>query len=340
MGDAVNGAIGDAFSGAGSTQLGNGLISTSFAALEAARETSNAAASTAEGAAQALAYRAPGSRPAASAMAYKVPSSLPLTRSPWHVWIDGRYTGFDDNTPAQFSGSHTNLTSGASYRFNGSFLAGVLVGYETFRYALANSPAALGGTAALTGTGVSGGGYFGWRFLDQLRLNGMLSYSRIDYGDQAGGVTSSFGADRVGGMLQFSGRYSVANLLWVQPSALVNIVNEHQQGFLDSAGVLHDSLTFLVGRSSTGSQIGIPFATRGGVLTPTFGAFADYRFGDQNLAALATIPTLENGWSAHVNGGLTYAAAGGVTASVNGEYGGLGQSLRYWQAKANLGVSF
>jgi hypothetical protein len=193
--------------------------------------------------------------------------------------------------------------------------------------------------ASLDGNGVSGGGYFGWKIYDRMRLDGMLTYGRIDYGAGAGGVSGSFGADRITGMSKLSGRYGMGTF-WLEPSAMLTIASERQDSFTDTAAVFHDKFNFTVGRSSNGATVGTPIAWGQCIVTPTFGAFGDYRFGDQTTAAANVVPTFNNGWSAHVNGGLSIAMPGNVTASATGEYGGLGDAIQYWRARGSLGVKF
>ncbi len=327
MGDATSGAISDAFSGGGTTQFSNGQFSTSFAALENAQTTdgkSSDGVKDMNGAFAALGY--------AKAPYKKAP---PRVRSPWHAWIDGRFTGFEDKSAASFDGWHSNVTGGASYRFTDNFLAGILVGYENSKYSMTS----FGTPTSLRGEGVSGGGYFGWKFFDRMRLDGMLTYGRINYGAAAGVVTGDFGADRITGMSKLSGRYGFGTF-WLEPSAMLTIASESQDSFTDTAAVFHDKFNFVVGRASTGGTIGTPLVWGSTVVTPTFGVFGDYRFGDQTAAALSTVPTFNNGWSAHINGGVSVAMPGGVTASATGEYGGLGDTLQYWRAKGSLGVKF
>ena len=104
--------------------------------------------------------------------------------------------------------------------------------------------------------------------------------------------------------------------------------------------MLHNNYNFIVGRASTGGTIGTPIIWGQCVVTPTFGAFADYRFGDENVSAVSVVPTFNNGFSGRVNVGFNIAMPGNVTASATGEYGGLGDEIRYWRAKAGVGVKF
>lgn len=326
MGDAVGGAIGDAFSGGGTTQFGNGSFRTNFAAIESAQNADAKPSGEVRDAREAFAV-----------LGYAKASHLktPVVQSPWHVWIDGRFTGFEDRSAVGFDGWHSNVTGGTSYRFTDNFLAGVLVGYENSNY----STAVLGAPASLRSEGVSGGGYLGWKFYDHLRLDGMLTYGRINYGAAAGAVSASFSADRITAMSKLSGRYGFG-AFWLEPSAMLTIASEHQDSFIDTTAVLHNTFDFTVGRASTGGTVGVPLVWGLCVVTPTFGVFADYRFGDEAIAALSAVPTFNNGWSAHVNGGLSIAMPGNITASATAEYGGLGDNIPYWRAKGSLGVRF
>lgn len=327
MGEATSDAISDAFSSGGTTQFGGGRIRTSFAAIENAQLADDTSSSKVRDAHDAFAALGYAKAPYAKA--------LPVARSPWHVWIDGRFTGFEDKSAASFDGWHNNITGGASYRFTDNFLAGLLVGYENSNYGMTS----LLIPTSLRGEGLSGGGYFGWKFYDRLRLDGMLTYGRIDYRVAASSVSGSFGADRLTGMGKLSGRYGLGTF-WIEPAAMLTIASERQDSFTDTAAVFHDKFNFTVGRASTGGTVGTPLVWGTAIVTPTFGVFGDYRFGDETAAALSAVPTFSNGWSARINGGVSIAMPGNVIASATGEYGGLGQDLTYWRAKGSLGVKF
>lgn len=326
-GESVTGAITDAFNGGGTTQFNNGRVSTSFAAIE--NEAANRAKTDdAREAFAALGY--------AKRMVTKAPpiAPAPLYQSPWHVWIDARYTATDDKRVSSFDGKQTNVTGGISYKFNEYFLAGLVTGYEDFNYELGFR------NAKLDGNGWNAGGYFGWRFWDRLRLDGMLTWGKINYGAQADAVTAGFDADRVTSMLRLSGRYGLAANWYIEPSGRLIYAREKQDAFTDTAGVLHPNYSFNVGLASFGGEVGAPTIWGSWIVTPSIGLFGDYRFGTDNVQSVAVLPNLDDGWSARVTGNLRWSAPNGFTASVGGQYGGLGSDTTYWQAKGSLGMKF
>jgi hypothetical protein len=75
-------------------------------------------------------------------------------------------------------------------------------------------------------------------------------------------------------------------------------------------------------------------------VTPTVGAFGDYRFGDDAVQTVATLPNIDDGWSARVTGGLRWSALNGFAASIGAEYGGMGSDTRFWRAKGAIGLKF
>lgn len=327
MGDSVGGAITDAFGSGGTTQLDGNRISTSFAALNNARASDT---------------KKDDERAAFAALGYdkvSVTKAMPRGVDPapslWHAWIDSRFTGLQDRDPrmASFAGHHTHLTGGLSYRFSSTFVAGLVAGYEDFKYDVS------GDSLFLKGRGGHGGGYFGWKFWDRLRLDGMLTYGRIDYGAQDNSITAGFRANRITGMARLSGRYGMGTY-YLEPSARVTWAHERQDGFNDTAGIQHPTYDFTVGRASFGSEAGAPIIWNDTIVTPTLGLFGDYRFGVETVSAVAVVPTLADGWSARVTGGLSWQTAWGATASVGGEYGGLAGDVRYWRARSSLGVKF
>ena len=321
MGNSVNGALNDAFGSGGTTQVADGRISTSFAALENSKTRDDG-------------------RDAYAALGYNkdrifTKAAPVLPTSPWHAWIDAQYTDFNDRSDSanKFDGHNTNVTGGLSYKFNRDFVAGFVTGYEDFKYDVSSL------NAFLKGDGWHAGGYFGWKFWDKLRLDGMLTYGQIDYGAQAGAVTGGWNADRITSMLRLSGRYRFSTY-YVEPSARVTWARESQDAFIDSAGVAHNDFGFTVGRASVGAEVGTPLIWSNVAVTPYVGLFGDYRFGDETIAAASVVPNLENGWTARVTGGLSATAASGLTASIGGEYGGLGDAIQYWRGKASVGVKF
>jgi hypothetical protein len=321
--ESVTTALNDAFDGGGTTQFSEGHIATSFAAVENARQQSEGGNDARSAYAAALGYD-------------RLPTKAPSRRvvvSPWHAWIDMRYTGLDNKANTGVDGHQINATGGISYRFTDRFIGGVVVGYEDFSYELGLR------NAKLDGNGWNGGGYFGWKFWDRLRLDGMLTYGRLSYGAQADAVTADFGANRITGMLRLSGRWAVSTW-YVEPSARVIYARETQDAFTDTAGVMQDRYSFHVGTASVGGEVGSPFVWSSMIVTPTLGLFGDYRFGDDTIATVAALPNLDNGWSARITGGLRWAAANGLSASVGGEYAGVGQDFRYWRLRAALGAKF
>jgi hypothetical protein len=321
MGESVNGALNDAFGGGGTTQMSNGRISTTFAALDNYKTRDDG-------------------RDAYAALGYNKDRMLTkaapaLAPSPWHAWIDAQYTNLNDRSDSanKFDGHNTNVTGGLSYKFNRDFVAGFVTGYEDFKYDVSSL------NAFLKGDGWHAGGYFGWKFWDKLRLDGMLTYGQIDYGAQAGAVTGGWNADRVTSMLRLSGRYGFGTY-YVEPSARVTWARETQDAFIDSAGVAHNDFGFTVGRASVGAEIGTPLIWRSVAVTPYVGLFGDYRFGDETIAAASVVPNLENGWTARLTGGFSATSSNGLTASIGGEYGGLGDAIQYWRGKASVGLKF
>jgi hypothetical protein len=327
-GESVTSAITDAFSGGGATQATNGRISTSFAAIENAANKTDA--DDARGAYAVLGYNKAGG----SKTITKAPPGPVIYQSPWHVWVDARYTANDDKRVSSFDGRQTNVNGGISYRFNDYFLAGLVTGYENFDYDLGFR------NAKLDGNGWNAGGYFGWRMWQGLRLDGMLTYGRVNYGAQADAVTAGFDADRITSMVRLSGRYGLAAGWYVEPSARVIYAHEKQDAFTDTAGVVHSKYSFDVGLASFGGEVGAPTVWSNWIVTPTVGLYGDYRFGDDTAQTVATLPNLDDGWSARVTGGLKWTATNGFSTAIGADYGGLGSDTRYWRAKGSLGLKF
>ncbi len=259
------------------------------------------------------------------------PPQPSLVAPEWSMWGDVRGTGFTDSNPnADMHGDQVNLTAGIGRRLNPDLLVGIVTGYEQFKYDVASL------TGTLTGEGGTVGTYFAWRFAGNLRLDGALAWSDINYDASAGTANGSFRGSRWLGSTGLIGNYRLGTFE-LEPSAKIYVLRESEGAWTDSLGTLQNARTFEVGRASTGAKISSPFAFMPGVIvTPYFGVYGDYHFSTDNALPVVIGPgaSIMDGLSGRLTTGAAFTNSRGATFSLGGELGGLGAEYKVWTANA------
>jgi hypothetical protein len=254
----------------------------------------------------------------------------------WLAWIDVRGAELDSNGNGNdLKGWQVNTTFGVTRIVTPNFLVGALGGYEHFDY----SSQAFNGV--LKGDGWTTGAYLGWLLAPRLRFDAGAAWSDIMADDTSGAATGSFTGSRWLATTGLTGAYQI-DRVFLEPSARVYALWEHENGYTDSLGTFQADRNFSNGRASVGAKVSYPFAWTGTIaLTPYAGLYGDYYFSrDDALAAgLTTVPLLQ-GFSARGTGGVTATFDGGVQVSAGGELGGIGSDTRIWTWRLRGSVPF
>jgi hypothetical protein len=246
----------------------------------------------------------------------------------WRVWTSLRYTGFDSN---DLEGDQINALFGASFLLRDGLTAGLVAGYEKQDYEdVLNS--------TLKGDGFNIGGYAGGTLGNGLRFDAQMHGSFLNYDLASGPVTAETDAKRLivsGGfahMMQFGATT-------FEPTARINGTWEWQDGYTDSAAVVHGSRNFNFGRIAAGAKLAHRFDLGDGASFQPFATgFADYRFSGGDT----TNESLMDGLSARVGLGAQLNASNGITANILGELSGLGldNDVMVKSVKAQVAIPF
>lgn len=112
----------------------------------------------------------------------------------------------------------------------------------------------------------------------------------------------------------------------LEPSAKLYALWESEDAYVDSLGTLQGERDFSTGRASGGLKLSYPITLDAGTrVVPFAGVYGDYYFSDDSATVLTGFAgNIEDGWSARFTGGMRFATASGVNATINGEVGGLG----------------
>ncbi|MBX9840238.1 MAG: autotransporter outer membrane beta-barrel domain-containing protein [Xanthobacteraceae bacterium] len=263
----------------------------------------------------------------------------------WSVWVDGRGTRWvNDDGANEVRSTQINVTAGLSRKLGSDALVGLVMGYEDFRYDVAS----LDGN--LKGHGWTAGAYGALRFTPQMRVDGTLAWSKVNYEAIAGSSSTAingtasgvFSGDRLLASTGLTGIYPSSGFI-LEPSARIYVLWERQAAWTDSLGLEQAAREFTIGRASVGGKLSYPLpATASVSLTPYVGAYSDYRLSKDNAAPVDIVNLgVKDGLSGRVVTGFAFTSRQGATLAVGAELGGLGltnQSL--WTASARGVVPF
>jgi outer membrane autotransporter protein len=270
----------------------------------------------------------------------RLANAVPVSRQEWIAWTDVRGTGVQrgESSDASYDmkGQQIDFFAGLTHRAS-TFAYGILGGYETFHYTSDVLAARLHGNA------YSLGGYYGWRFAPNLRLEGTAAWSRITANNSAfdditlTNVQGDFSGDRLLVGTAVIGTYGLHEFI-LEPEMRINGVWERDNSYTDSSGTLQDKRSFSEGRTSFGTKVSYPITVPGVTLAPYVGAFADYYFShDSSDTMLPTTPLLD-GWSARLSFGVGATLPSGLRLNAGGEFGGIGNNthLGTWMLQGQL----
>ncbi|NVO13398.1 MAG: IPT/TIG domain-containing protein [Rhodoplanes sp.] len=263
----------------------------------------------------------------------------------WLMWAEVRGTGVSNytpsNSPSVLYGTQVNALIGLTRKLTPDLLIGAVGGWETFDYKSDTL------TGHFKGDGWTVGSYLGWRFGAGLRFDAAVAYSGLDYNGTSGTASGTFDGHRwlvSGGLTGTSQLYG----LWIEPSARVYALWEHENGYTDSLGTPQDARNFFTGRASGGVKVAYPWIISPAVtLSPYAGLYADYYFSKDDAAAvilagaplLASVPLLE-GWSARATGGVSARFGNGASIALGAELGGIGSDVQIWSFRGRASVPF
>lgn len=252
----------------------------------------------------------------------------------WTAWVTARDTDWNGAGDERYDARQRSVVGGLGWQVTPSLLVGVLAGREHLRDDLPALP------GRLTGGGTALGAYLGWSLLPNLRFDAALVHASMDYDAQFGLAGGALTGRRWVTSTGLTGVASFGGVV-VEPSTRFYLGRERQG---DVTGTLRYLLTeneMEVGRLSNGGRVAYPIAFDGGSLTPSLGAFAEWRFGQATLIGDGLSFAPANGWSGRVNAALSLAHAGsGVSLTAVVEQMGLGTDTRSWTAQALIGVAF
>lgn len=253
----------------------------------------------------------------------------------WNVWLSAKWTGFNGD---DFDGTTLNGVAGADYKVNGNVVIGALVGFENDDFDDIG-----GSNSSLKGSGFTLGGYVGAVIGSGIMVDGLLSYSWLDYDISNGTDTGSFDAGRVSGAFNVSGSATMDNGVMFTPKLGFTIASEKQDGFTDTGSNVYGDETITSGRVSAGTKIERDYVMENGlVIQPFVSAYAEYDFSNRdNEPASTGQPDVGDGFGARLGAGIAAQLSDSVNLNLSGDVGGLGNGeYTSVSGTARIGVRF
>lgn len=254
---------------------------------------------------------APGLRSGATRITPTADVSGDLTSdSALRFWLDGRYTDWNS---AGLDGDQFNGLAGVSLLVGNGMVAGLALGYEDADYDTATG-------AELDGDGFSAGLYAGGALSGNFRFDAQVHGALLGYDVRSGAVTGDFDATRLVASAGLSHLWTLGPLT-IEPTLRATGTWEWQDGYVDSAAVVHASRDINFGRVSLGSKISHAVAMGdGGTFTPYILSYSDYRFSSGDM----TTDSALDGLSHRLGAGFDVRMNNGISAGILGEVYGLG----------------
>jgi outer membrane autotransporter protein len=250
--------------------------------------------------------------------------ALPLayeTSSPWDVWVEGRYSAFNDDAGNLDRGGHVGvLYVGGDYRLAQNMIVGALVQFDWAK----DDSGVL--ASKVDGNGWMIGPYPSARIHDNIYLDLRAAWGRSSNDLTPGTTTGGFDTTRwlVKGALAGNWYYDAWRFT---PSAELAYVTESADAFTNSAGTLVPGQDVSLGRLQFGPEVGYRIAHGKDMLIEPFAAIKGvWDFDNPNVAVIDGFVVGQGDFWGRLEGGLTVLTAAGVAVRGSASWNGVGAS--------------
>jgi outer membrane autotransporter protein len=250
--------------------------------------------------------------------------SLPLgyeTYSPWDIWVEGRYSAFDDDAGNLNRDGHVGvLYVGGDYRVASDMIVGALVQFDWSK----DDSSAL--ASKVDGNGWMAGPYLSARVHENIYLDLRAAWGRSSNDMTLGATTGGFDTTRwlVKGRLAGNWAYDALRLT---PSAELAYVEESADAFTNSAGTFVPGQDVSLGRLQFGPEFGYRFAHTADTFVEPFAAIRGvWDFDNPNVAIIDGFVVGPGDFWGRLEGGLNVVTSGGTYVRGSASWDGVGAS--------------
>lgn len=236
-------------------------------------------------------------------------AALPLayeTTSPWDIWVEGRYSAFDDDNGNLDRDGHVGvLYVGGDYRVAGNMIVGALIQFDWSK----DDSDVLAST--VDGNGWMIGPYLSARIHENIYFDLRAAWGRSSNDLTLGTTTGGFDTSRwlVKGTLAGNWLYDAWRFT---PSAELAYVEESQDAFTNSAGTFIAGQDVSLGRLQFGPEIGYRFAHSADTFIEPFAAIKGvWDFDNPNVAIVDGFVVGPGDFWGRLEGGLNVITTSG-----------------------------
>jgi outer membrane autotransporter protein len=249
-----------------------------------------------------------------------LPAALAIS-SPWDVWTEGRFSGFNDDSGNLDGKGHVGLLFvGSDYKISRDVIVGALVQFDW-----AEDETGLL-ASKVDGNGWMAGPYLSARVHENIYVDLRAAWGRSSNDIAVGATTGSFDTSRwlVKGTVAGNWLYDC----WrITPSAELAYVTESQDSFTNSAGVVVPGQDVSLGRLQFGPEVGYRFAHTAGTFIEPFAALKGvWDFDNPNVQVIDGITVGPGDFWGRLEGGLTVMTATGWYVRGLASWDGVGSS--------------
>jgi outer membrane autotransporter protein len=235
--------------------------------------------------------------------------SLPLAfegTSPWDIWVEGRYSRFDDDAGNLDRDGHVGLLYvGGDYRVAQNVIVGALVQFDWSK----DDSSVL--ASKVDGNGWMIGPYLSAEVHENIYFDLRASWGRSDNDLTLGTTTGAFDTSRwlVKGTLSGNWVYDAWRFT---PSAELAYVTESQDAFTNSAGTFVPGQDVSLGRLQFGPEVGYRFAHTADTFIEPFAAIKGvWDFDNPNVAIIDGFVVGPGDFWGRLEGGLNVVTSDG-----------------------------
>jgi outer membrane autotransporter protein len=249
-------------------------------------------------------------------------ATLPLAyeiASPWDLWVEGRYSGFSNDSGNIDRDGHVGLLYfGGDYRVAHNLIVGVLAQFDRSK-----------DDAGLLASSVDGNGWMIGPYMSmQVHKNVFFdlraSWGRSDNDLTVGTTTGSFDTSRwlVKGTL--AGNF-VLDAWRVTPTAELAYMTESQDAFTNSAGTFVAGQDVSLGRLQFGPEVGYRFAHSADTFIEPFAAIKGvWNWKNPNVATIDGFVVGPGDFWGRLEGGLNVTTSDGWLVRGTASWDGVG----------------
>jgi outer membrane autotransporter protein len=243
------------------------------------------------------------------------------TASPWDIWMEGRYSPFDDAAGDLDRVGHVGvLYVGGDYRATPDMIVGALVQFDWSK----DDSTQL--TSSIEGRGWLAGPYLSARVHDNIYLDLRAAWGLSSNDMTLGAATGGFDTSRwlVKGRLAGNWLYDA----WrITPSAELAYGQENADAFTNSSGTFVPGQNVSLGRLQFGLEVGYRFAHMPGMFLQPFAAIRGvWDFDNPNVSIIDGIVVGPGDFHGRLEGGLTLLTSGGIAVRGSASWDGVGAS--------------